>query len=95
MESVVKKIGSVVQRVKLKNRVFQQAFAKQKRLREIWSSFDHRENDLLNQEIRTIRVLNELYFFPLMMTKQIFLTVLRKYPLMIIRSCLTSTFFNF
>ena len=35
MEFVAKKIGSVVQRVKLKNREFQQAFAKQKCLREI------------------------------------------------------------
>ena len=35
MESVVKKVGSVVQHVGLKNQEFQQAFAKQKRLREI------------------------------------------------------------
>ena len=37
--------------------------AKQKRLREIWFFFDHRENDLLNQEIRIIRALDEFDFF--------------------------------
>ena len=63
MESVAQKVGSVVQHVKLKNREPQQAFAKQKRPREIWFFFDHRENDLLNQEIRIIRVLDELDFF--------------------------------
>ena len=63
MESVVKKIGSAAQRVGLKNREFQQTFAKQKRLREIWSFFDHRENYLLNQKIRTIRALDKLNLF--------------------------------
>ena len=52
-----------VQHIVLKNREFQQAVAKQKRLREIWFSFDHRENDLLNQEIRIIRALDELDLF--------------------------------
>ena len=33
---ITKKVGSVAQHVKLRNREFQQAFAKQKRLREIW-----------------------------------------------------------
>ena len=47
----------------MKNREFQQTVAKQKRLREIWFSFDHRVNDLLNQKIRTIRALDELDFF--------------------------------
>ena len=94
-DSKRKKMELAVQYIKVKNRELQQAVAKQKRLREIWSSFDYRENDLLNQEIRIIRVLDELDFFLLMMTKQSFLKVLQKYPLMIIRSCLTSTFFNF
>ena len=34
-------------------------------------------------------------FFPLMITKQSFLKTLQKYPLMVIRSCLISTFPNF
>ena len=51
------------QHIGVKNREFQQAVAKQKRLREIWFSFDHRENDLLNQKIHTIRVLDELDSF--------------------------------
>ena len=55
----------------------------------------NRENDLLSQEIRTIRALDELDFFPLMITRQSFLTALQKYSLVIIRSCLTSTFLNF
>ena len=63
MEFIAKKIGSAAQRIDLKNRKLQQTFAKQKRLREIWSSFDHRENDLLNQKIRTIRALDELNLF--------------------------------
>ena len=62
-DSKRKKMEFAVQHIGVKNREFQQAVAKQKRLREIWSSFDHRENDLLNQEIRTIRVLDELDFF--------------------------------
>ena len=63
MEFIAKKVGSATQRIKLKNRELRQALAKQKRLREIWSSFDHRENDLLNQKIGTIRALDELNFF--------------------------------
>ena len=59
-DSKWKKMELAVQYIGLKNREFQQALAKQKRLREIWFSFDHRENDLLNQEIRNIRVLDEL-----------------------------------
>ena len=65
MEFVAKKVGSAVQHVGSKNREFQQVFAKQKRLREIWVFFDHRENDLLNQEIRIIRGLDEIIFFPI------------------------------
>ena len=38
---------------------FQQALAKRKRFSNIWASFDRRENDLLSQEIRTLRVLDE------------------------------------
>ena len=59
-DSKRKKMELAVQHIGVKNRELQQAVAKQKRLREIWFSFDHRENDLLNQEIRTIRVLDEL-----------------------------------
>ena len=62
-DSKRKKMEFAVQHIGVKNREFQQAVAKQKRLREIWSSFDHRENDLLSQEIRTIRALDELDFF--------------------------------
>ena len=62
-DSKRKKMELAVQHIGAKNREFQQAVAKQKRLREIWSSFDHRENDLLNQEIRTIRALDELNLF--------------------------------
>ena len=58
-----KKMEFAIQHIGVKNRELQQAVAKQKRLREIWFSFDHRENDLLNQEIRTIRALDELNFF--------------------------------
>ena len=47
----------------LKHQNLKRVLAKQKRLRDIWASFDRRENDLLNQEIRTIRVLDELNFF--------------------------------
>ena len=45
---------------------------KQKRLFEIWFFFYRRENDLINQEIRTIRVLDELKKNLLMMTAEIF-----------------------
>ena len=62
-DSKRKKMELAAQHIGVKNRELQQAVAKQKRLREIWSSFDHRENDLLNQEIRTIRALDELIFF--------------------------------
>ena len=62
-DSKRKKMELAVQHIGVKNRELQQAVAKQKRLREIWSSFDHRENDLLSQEIRTIRVLDELDLF--------------------------------
>ena len=62
-DSKRKKMELAAQHIGVKNRELQQAVAKQKRLREIWSSFDHRENDLLNQEIRTIRALDELDFF--------------------------------
>ena len=62
-DSKRKKMELAAQHIGVKNRELQQAVAKQKRLREIWFSFDHRENDLLNQEIRTIRVLDELNFF--------------------------------
>ena len=47
----------------LKHQNLKRVFAKQKRLRNIWVSLDRRENDLLSQEIRTIRVLDELIFF--------------------------------
>ena len=62
-DSKRKKMEPAVQHIGLKNREFQQAVAKQQRLREIWYFFDHRENDLLNQEIRIIRALDELIFF--------------------------------
>ena len=62
-DSKRKKMQFAVQHIGAKNRELQQAVAKQKRLREIWFSFDHRENDLLNQEIRTIRALDELDLF--------------------------------
>ena len=47
----------------LKHQNLKRAFAKQKRLRDIWVSFDRREGDLLSQKIRTIRVLNALNLF--------------------------------
>ena len=47
----------------LKHQNLKRAFAKQKRLRDIWASLDRRERDLLSQEIRTIRALNALDFF--------------------------------
>ena len=43
-----------------KYKEFQQAFAKRKRFSDIWVFFYRRENDLLNQEIRTLRVLDEI-----------------------------------
>ena len=62
-DSKRKKMELAAQHIGVKNRKFQQTVAKQKRLREIWFFFDHRENDLLNQKIRTIRVLDEFDFF--------------------------------
>ena len=59
------KMELAAQHIGLKNREFQQTIAKQKRLREIWVFFYHRENDLLNQEIRTIRALDKLDLFPI------------------------------
>ena len=59
-DSKRKKMELAAQHIGVKNQELQQAVAKQKRLREIWSSLDHRENDLLNQKIRTIRALDEL-----------------------------------
>ena len=47
-DSKRKKMELAAQYIGLKNQEFQKAVAKQKRLREIWSFFDHRENDLLN-----------------------------------------------
>ena len=44
----------------LKHQNLKRVFAKQKRLRNIWVFFDRREKNLLNQKIRTIRVLNVL-----------------------------------
>ena len=43
-----------------KHKELQQAFAKRKRFSDIWVSFDRRENDFLNQEIRTLRILDEI-----------------------------------
>ena len=43
-----------------KYKELQQAFAKRKRLSDIWASFDRRENDFLSQEIRTLRILDEI-----------------------------------
>ena len=54
---------SVVQNINIKQQELQQILAKQKRLSEIWSFFDHRENDLINQKIRTARALDELNLF--------------------------------
>ena len=47
----------------LKHQDLKRVLAKQKRLWDIWVSFDRREKNLLNQEIRTIRVLNALDLF--------------------------------
>ena len=61
-ESVAKKVESAVQHIGLKtgnsNRPLRNKNACGKS-----GFFYHRENDLLNQEIRTIRVLDELIFF--------------------------------
>ena len=45
-----------------KHKELQQTFAKRKRFSDIWVSFDRRENDLLNQKIRTFRALDETGF---------------------------------
>ena len=47
----------------LKHQNLKRAFAKQKRLRDIWVSLDRRERDLLSQKIRTIRALDALDLF--------------------------------
>ena len=44
----------------LKHQNLKRVFAKQRRLRNIWVSFDRKKNNLLSQEIRIIRVLDEL-----------------------------------
>ena len=46
-----------------KYKELQQAFAKRKRFSDIWVSFDRRENDLLSQEIRIFRALDEIDLF--------------------------------
>ena len=46
-----------------KHKKLQQALAKRKRLSNIWVSFDKRENDLLSQEIRIFRTLDEIDLF--------------------------------
>ena len=45
-----------------KHKELQQIFAKRKRFSDIWVSFDRRKNDFLNQEIRILRILNEIDF---------------------------------
>ena len=45
-----------------KHKEFQKALAKRKRFSDIWVFFDRRENDFLNQEIRTLRTLDEIDF---------------------------------
>ena len=59
----MKKVDSVIRNIDIKQQKFRQVLAKQKRLFEIWFFFYRRENDLINQKIRTIRVLDELIFF--------------------------------
>ena len=61
--SVMKEVESVVETIGVRQQEFHQMLAKQKRLFEIWGFFDRREDDLINQKIRTIRVLDELDFF--------------------------------
>ena len=43
-----------------KHKELQQTFAKRKRFSDIWGFFYWHENDLLNQEIRTFRILDEI-----------------------------------
>ena len=45
-----------------KHKKLQHTFAKRKRFSDIWVFFDRRENDFLNQEIRTLRALDEIDF---------------------------------
>ena len=66
--SVMKEVESVVKIIGVKQQELQQMLAKQKLLFDFF--FDRREDDLINQKIRTIRVLDDLNFFILMMTKQ-------------------------
>ena len=46
-----------------KHKELQQALVKQKRFSDTWVSFDRRENDFLNKEIRTLRALDKIDFF--------------------------------
>ena len=46
-----------------KHKELQQTLAKRKRFSDIWVLFDRRENDLLNQEIRVFRTLDEIDLF--------------------------------
>ena len=46
-----------------KHKELQQAFVKRKRFSDIWVFLDRRENDLLNQEIRIFRTLDEIDLF--------------------------------
>ena len=71
-DSKRKKMEFAAQHIGAKNRELQQAVAKQKRLREIWSSLDHRENDLLNQRFVPFAFWMNWTLFPLLMTKQNF-----------------------
>ena len=45
-----------------KHKELQQILVKRKRFSDIWVSFDRRENDFLNQEIRIFRILDEINF---------------------------------
>ena len=93
-DSKRKKMESVAQHIGLIHQKFRQVFAKQKRLRNIWVFFDRREDDLLNQEFRIIRALNEIFFFPLMTTGWNFLKVPQNCPLVKSRRCLISIIFK-
>ena len=46
-----------------KYKKLQQTLVKRKRFSDIWVFFDKRENEFLNQEIRTFRTLDEIDFF--------------------------------
>ena len=86
VDSKRKKMESVAQHIGLKHKKFRQAFAKQKRLRDILVFFNRRENDLLNRKFRIIRVLDKIIFFPLMTTGQNFLKIPQNYLLVKIRN---------